>query len=125
MEGTVNRDDLERFFWTFPDMQQSRNPQIRKKSNEEVKLGKVDYDLIRSWISICEIEHRSSCSPAVVKQTNPIELFVIDVSTRSIIKAPRESHYIALSYVCGKPLPNLQGLSAESWRLDLESQHAL
>jgi hypothetical protein len=125
MEETINRDDLQRFFWTFPDMQQSRNPQIRKKSGEEVKLGKVDYDLIRAWISICESEHTSSCSPAVVKQTNVVELFVIDVATRSIIKAPTGSHYIALSYVCGKPLPNLQGLSAESWRLDLENSHAL
>jgi hypothetical protein len=124
MEGTENKDDLERFFWTFPHMQQSGTPQIREKSDQEVKEGKVDYDLIRSWISICETEHTSSCNPSATQQAHLDDLFVIDVLTRSIIKAPKDRDYLALSYVCGKTLLNLQGLSPDSWRLDLGTTSA-
>jgi hypothetical protein len=124
MEGTENKDDLERFFWTFPHLQQPGTPQIRTKSDQEVAEGKVDYDLITSWISICETEHAGNCNPSATQRAHQVDLFVIDVLTRSIIKAPKDSGYLALSYVCGKSVPNLEGLSSDSWRLDLGTSSA-
>jgi Heterokaryon incompatibility protein (HET) len=117
------RYELERFFWTFPDLHESQSPQIRKKSDEEMKHRRVNYDLIRSWISICEMEHTKCRRSVHVRQKPQVELFVIDVSTRTITKAPKDCHYIALSYVCGDVLPNLEGLTAESWRLDSGTSH--
>jgi hypothetical protein len=112
-------DDLEQFFWTFPDMHESPSPQIRKKSDEEKETGRVDYDLVRSWLSICEIEHTNLCRSTPAQ----LDLFFIDVSTRCIIKAPKGSQYLALSYVCGKTLPNLEGLTPETWRQGLGASH--
>ena len=100
-------------------MHESRSPQIGKKSDEEKETGRVNYDLVRSWLSICEIEHTNLCRSTPAQ----LELFLVDVSTCCIIKAPKDCQYLALSYVCGKTLPNLEGLTPETWRQDLGTSH--
>lgn len=63
----------------------------------------IDYDLIRHWIADCKKTHTERCSPISV---NTIQnLRVIDCKTRSVIDAPRDCRYVALSYVWGSQDP--------------------
>jgi hypothetical protein len=59
----------------------------------------LDYQLIKSWIDFCEINHAKLCGGT--EKTLIPGFRVIDCVSREIISAPDDCQYVALSYVWG------------------------
>ncbi|KAK8022607.1 HET-domain-containing protein [Apiospora rasikravindrae] len=70
----------------------------------EINKAAINYDLIKTWISSCEKSHGSLCWPRT-ENLVALGLRVIDCVKRRIIEMPRESSYVALSYVWGAAEP--------------------
>ena len=65
----------------------------------------VDVSLIRRWLWFCETNHKETCgSPpwSSPSATLPEHFRVIDVQEYSVVKAPGNCRYCALSYVWGQ-----------------------
>ncbi|KAF1959347.1 HET-domain-containing protein [Byssothecium circinans] len=58
----------------------------------------VNFDVVRSWVKLCEMGHGDQCSHRDLKIEG---LRVIDCYTKTVIEAPANCCYIALSYVWG------------------------
>lgn len=66
-----------------------------------IDMHRVDYPLIRSWLSNCQREHKEDCGLA---NSKPVpSLRVINVHTRQLEWATDGCRYSALSYVWGPP----------------------
>lgn len=83
--------------------------------------------LIKDWLQNCIEEHDSSCGSSVLpKATGELRnLKLLDVITRKVITAPKDSIYYALSYVWGgigppEPINGITG-STEVWDYSSES----
>ena len=74
---------------------------LRLLTATEVRFPYVRFDLIRSWLNICENEHKEVCSTETDITTCEPPLYLIDVKTRRIATRSLRSRYIALSYVWG------------------------
>lgn len=82
---------------------------------------------INSWLESCLEEHDSSCgSPVLPQATGELRnLKLLDVATRKVINAPKDSIYYALSYVWGgigppEPINGIAG-STKVWDYSSES----
>jgi len=64
----------------------------------------INYALIKYWMSFCYLKHSNKCSPLRIKKMP--ELRVIDCQTKSVIRAPTDCRYAALSYVWGQASPS-------------------
>lgn len=64
-----------------------------------IRTDRIDYAMIKSWISFCEGKHKRLCNPSIAEIVE--KLRVIDVDTLDIIGAPENCEYVALSYVWG------------------------
>lgn len=62
----------------------------------------VDYDRLRRLARLCEETHKGRCRPRSVGPVSDYGLKFIEVSSRTVIEAPTECRYMALSYVWGK-----------------------
>lgn len=79
-----------------------------------------DFDLLRSWLSICLTEHAELCGSRPTTALEPPErLRVIDVQGRCVVAAPPDCVYAALSYVWGGPqsLATAEDLRELPWPL--------
>ncbi|PQE05837.1 Heterokaryon incompatibility protein [Rutstroemia sp. NJR-2017a BVV2] len=65
--------------------------------------GRVDVDLLRSWIAGCDAHHKAVCAPETWTRKSGTVLRMIDVELRCVVEAPVECRYIVLSYCWGKP----------------------
>lgn len=71
--------------------------------------------LLSQWINSCRDTHGKTCSDPSLPSIQKLQsLFVIDVETMSLVKAPLECRYVALSYCWGKVsvVKNLKSNSA-------------
>jgi hypothetical protein len=57
---------------------------------------RVDIELTRQWLRLCENEHREHCKSADVEE--PQQLLAIDVRRQCLCYLPQGSRYLALSY---------------------------
>lgn len=72
--------DIENLAWTFP-------------------RGTVNFDLIRSWLQFCDDNHFDTCG---MSSHDEIPFFrLVDCATRSLVDAPYQPQYAALSYCWG------------------------
>lgn len=66
----------------------------------------LDVEQVRRWLHDCETTHGSECEDSLVHPDllgPPKDVFrAIDVHTMNIVEAPRNSRYVALSYLWGK-----------------------
>lgn len=66
----------------------------------------LDTQQLRQWIHDCETTHGVECEESLVHPDllgAPKDVFrAIDVNTMNIVEAPRNSRYVALSYLWGK-----------------------
>ena len=64
---------------------------------------RLDVDLLRYWLSVCEQEHANRCQRLPVKiMHQPQEVLVIDVRQKCLCKLPDNARYVAISY-CWPP----------------------
>lgn len=75
----------------------------------------IDYDRLKRLARSCEEIHKGRCRPRSVGPVSDSGLKVIEVSSRTVIEAPAECKYMALSYVWGEQ-PDF-GLSLHLQRL--------
>lgn len=68
-------------------------------SVQQVHPNSIDYTMLKGWLEYCVGNHQDCCKAASESVSH---LKVIDVSTRTVIEAPRGCDYIALSYVWGQ-----------------------
>ena len=79
-----------------------RQPTIRRLRNFEIEYGLADYEMICSWLSICEESLGPSNLYAPKSASKSLKIYLIDVTTRSIVISNIDVRYIALSYVWGQ-----------------------
>ena len=69
-----------------------------------VDSDRVDTNLLRSWVSLCEEDHDTSAtSPSSLALDSDLTLHVIDVKNNCLITLPSGMQYATLSYVWGPP----------------------
>ncbi|KAF2239947.1 HET-domain-containing protein, partial [Viridothelium virens] len=87
-------------------------PRLRK---DDEARGLLDYDLIKSWLQICQDRHIQSCNETDTKERRFSDLYMIDVQTCFIKPFQRVDRYVALSYVWGR-LPRAR---YENWNWNI------
>lgn len=70
-------------------------------SGRKVPQGRVDFELLKGWITHCESVHRGNCNSELLGANRPFSLMVIDILKRVVVPAPSGCRYVALSYVWG------------------------
>lgn len=81
-------------------------PTVAVDSNPELLLGyaiqrdRVNYKIVRQWLDECQTLH-ASCQSQAKHHTGREDLQVIDCKTCKIVSCPKDSPYLALSYVWG------------------------
>ncbi|KAI0376619.1 heterokaryon incompatibility protein-domain-containing protein [Hypomontagnella monticulosa] len=68
----------------------------------QIDVASVDYALLRDWITHCQNHHKTVCKSMRSEQEwqTPV-LRVIECQTRTVIDAPADCEFVALSYVWG------------------------
>jgi hypothetical protein len=61
----------------------------------------VNFDIIEEWLHLCRMHHKQECGRV---QDNPMNLWVMNCSTKKPVAAPPQCQYVALSYVWGQDL---------------------
>lgn len=79
-------------------------PAERKDMSGKLIAAEVDMDLVREWWRCCNAYHQGVCWTEDDKDRNelPHAMRVIDVRNNTLVEAPRDCRYVALSYVWGK-----------------------
>lgn len=102
-----------------PTQQEAKNSLLlpRRRSNIEMSKGTADLGIVKSWLQICYATHGRACKAAAEKETEEIEIDLINVHTREIRRYKDKRQYIALSYVWGDGIQssrqNRNGLQPE------------
>lgn len=71
-------------------------------SSRMITPRSIDYDWLRHLARSCEENHKLCCRRGSLGLVLVSGLKVIEVSSRTVIEAPAECRYVALSYVWGK-----------------------
>ena len=63
----------------------------------------VDMELVKGWLALCEREHGGACESVWWRGGEVLPRFVrmVDVTLMSLVHAPSDCRYVALSYVWG------------------------
>ncbi|KAL6353891.1 hypothetical protein LRP88_12886 [Fusarium phalaenopsidis] len=75
-------------------------------SLQRLEPGRIDFALIKGWLSYCKAHHKEMCG---ILKGYPLQLSclkVIECETGAIIKLPEVYEFAALSYVWGQPQGN-------------------
>ena len=75
-------------------------PRVREPL--EAFNGTLNYDLVKAWVERCRTHHGLECDRYRRDVSTDLELTVIEVETRRLIRWHPENRFVALSYVWGK-----------------------
>jgi hypothetical protein len=80
----------------------SLSPECPKVQAELQKYfpSRADFQAIKRWITACQFTHGPACRPATVIALQQFKL--IDCYYRTILSAPEDAEFVALSYVWGQ-----------------------
>ncbi len=92
---------------SFPDL--PPNPLIVARA---IAPESIDFDVVNTWLEFCRASHAQTCKPQDHSRTID-SLRVVDCDTRTVVSAPPQCCYIALSYVWG-----FQDRDLQSCRVD-------
>jgi hypothetical protein len=92
----VSRTAIQRSGWLTP-AKVSETVSHRFAAN--LLKAHVDFGILKGWLDFCSINHVDTC--ALLNQRALLGLRVIDCCTGTIIQAPSDCDYLALSYVWG------------------------
>ena len=83
---------------------------VRKRRHacaQDLRMDKVDWEVVKQWLACCDSEHTGRCGSAT--SISLPGFLVINCLTRQIVKAPENCKYAALSYVWGsETVPNVR-----------------
>lgn len=74
-------------------------PDELNRHMRDVYPEKAAVDSVMSWMETCDLSHGTYCAPRSGKLLKRLK--VIDCSTRTVVNAPEDCKYLALSYVWG------------------------
>ncbi|KAL9044251.1 MAG: hypothetical protein Q9214_002597, partial [Letrouitia sp. 1 TL-2023] len=80
----------------------NKNLYPRQRSALEAFNGSLNYDILGSWLNKCYTIHGAECRSNDMLSTLPLDVYLIDVQTRQLIRRNNDDRYVALSYVWGK-----------------------
>ncbi|OCK95425.1 HET-domain-containing protein [Cenococcum geophilum 1.58] len=74
-----------------------------------VEQEKIDFDIVRNWMSICKSQHGAACNKAMIEEhekehpADEVPAFrCIDVVEKCLVRPKSGSKYVALSYIWGR-----------------------
>lgn len=71
-----------------------------ESSSRTITPRLINYDWLKRLAQSCKKNHEQSCGPSLLGAVSGLK--VIEISSRTVIEAPAECQYVALSYVWGK-----------------------
>ncbi len=74
----------------------------RQREPLEAFNGAMEYGLLKSWLDKCMSHHGDRCNRETDKRLNELDIMLIDVSSRKIVRRSPDDRFVALSYVWGK-----------------------
>ncbi|KAL9608495.1 MAG: hypothetical protein Q9167_006674 [Letrouitia subvulpina] len=74
----------------------------RQRSALEAFNGSLNYDILKFWLEKCHTIHGAECQLNNTLSTLPLDIYLIDVQTRRLIRRNHDDRFVALSYVWGK-----------------------
>ena len=79
-------------------------PQVypRQKKALEAFNGSINYDLVKSWLFKCCADHGAVCQREDAATMLTLDIYLIDVHTKSFVRRRSGDRFVALSYVWGK-----------------------
>ena len=77
--------------------------------------GSLNYDLIQAWMLRCRDQHGQKCNRSSSDQVADINMHLIDVKTRQLVRRKPGDSYVTLSYVWGKGTENRDLASAHAY----------
>lgn len=83
------------------DLRSERKLLPRRRETFEAQNGKLNYELIKTWLRLCDENHEQTCGRSTILERRFLDIYLIDVHTRSIRLASPSAKYVALSYVWG------------------------
>ncbi|RMZ87456.1 hypothetical protein DV736_g5317, partial [Chaetothyriales sp. CBS 134916] len=82
-----------------------------KRSTQGAEHGKLDLTVVAEWLKACDTEHQAACHFDKGGRT-PIDIRLINLTTREIENADTDFRYAALSYVWGSQVKTRHGQEA-------------
>lgn len=74
----------------------------RRRTQKEAADGSINFDLIKSWLKICDNRHLDRCRTRRTFEDRTVQLYLINVHTGLVELVPGQPRYLALSYVWGR-----------------------
>lgn len=74
----------------------------RRRTQKEAADGWIDFNLIKSWLNICDVRHLDRCQERRTFAKRTAQLYLINVHTGLVNVVPGQPRYLALSYVWGR-----------------------
>lgn len=80
----------------------SKKVHPRQRGGLEAFNGSVNYDLVKSWIWKCCTEHGAQCQRDDAASILTLDIYLVDVQTKTFVRRRAGDRFVALSYVWGK-----------------------
>ena len=74
----------------------------RQRGGLEAFNGSLNYDLVKSWLWKCCTEHGAECQREDAASILTLDIYLVDVQTKSFVRRRAGDRFVALSYVWGK-----------------------
>ena len=74
----------------------------RQREPLEAFNGSVNYALVKSWLQKCCAEHGNECQVDDTVSALALDIYLIDVKARHLVRRRSGDRFVALSYVWGK-----------------------
>ena len=83
----------------------------RRRGAVEAFNGSLNYEMLKSWLVTCETEHRAICQLDDPESDLPLEIYLIDVRSKTFVSWLPGDRFVALSYVWGTDVPRPASVS--------------
>ena len=90
-------------YCVFYNIRNSKKKELRicKVSQLNTRLSSLDYNIIASWLELCDVYHTQACQQQQDDISSHLDIYLIEIETRAIILVAANTRYVALSYVWG------------------------
>ena len=80
----------------------SKKVHPRQRGGLEAFNGSVNYELVKSWLGKCCTEHGAECQRDDAASILTLDIYLVDVKTKTFVRRRAGGRFVALSYVLGK-----------------------
>ena len=74
----------------------------RQRGGLEAFNGSINYDLVKSWLWKCCAQHGSECQRGDAATILTLNIYLVDVYTKTFVRRRTGDRFVALSYVWGE-----------------------